>query len=77
MEMQRRNGDITICLDNEDEARGLFAVLTNQPALVTQEQFAKGQFIYQHFFHNVEVLAHNWEAEHAHLYRDTKKRKGM
>ncbi len=77
MEMTRKNGDITICLDTPEEAVGLFAVLTNQPGLVTPEQFQKGQFIYQNFFHNIEVLATNWAAEHAHLYRDTKKRKGL
>ena len=77
MEMTRKNGDITVCIDTKEEALGVFAVLTNQPGLVTEDQFKKGQFIYQTFFHNIEVLAHRWEEEHAYLYHDTKKRKGL
>lgn len=76
MEVTRKNGDIQVSLDSKDEAVGLFAVLTNQQGLVTPEQFQKGQLLYQHFFHNVEVLATYWEAEQAQPHRDSKKRKG-
>jgi hypothetical protein len=77
MQVARRNGDIQLSLDSHEEALAVFAVLTNNPSLVTAEWFQKGQLIYKYFFHNIETLANNWEAENAHLYRDVKKRRGL
>lgn len=75
MQIGRKNGDINLALDTHDEALGLFAVLTGNPASVTPEQFHKGQLIYKYFFHNIETLAHRWEEENQVLYRDVKKRR--
>lgn len=46
---------------SEDDAKGLYAVLSGQPQLVTQDQFQKGQVIYSWFFKHVQELATNFE----------------
>lgn len=77
MEISRKNGDILVGLDSLGEARGLFAVLVNDPSMATPEEFERGRFIYQHFFHHVETLANNWAEENRILYHTVKQRRGV
>ncbi len=59
MDIMRKGGKLELEL-NEDDARGLFAVLTGQPQAATPDQLQRGQTIYAWFFQNVQELATNF-----------------
>lgn len=66
MELNRKGSQIIIDLDKEEDAMGLFAVLSNQHQ-VSPEVLAHGQQIYQWLYLSVHKLAQNYGVE-----KDTK-----
>jgi hypothetical protein len=60
MDILRRGGKLEIDL-NEDDARGLFAILSGQHQTVSADQLQKGQVLYTWFFQNVQELAANYQ----------------
>lgn len=56
-EVDRKGSRITVDLDKEEDALGLYAVMTNNPGSVSKEVFEKGQWLYSWFFGSVHKLA--------------------
>lgn len=75
MDLNRLGSQITIDLDKPEDAAGLFAFMTNAPATVPPEVFAKGQQIYAWFFENLQTLATNFERETVRTAAPKAKRK--
>lgn len=63
MDMTRKGSKFEMDLDKPEDSTGLFAVLTNNPAMVSAEVFQKGQFIYAWFFSELQKLSSQHEVE--------------
>lgn len=63
MNLQRTRNEITIDLNQEEDAAGLFAFLTNNPSSVSPEVFARGQQIYGWLFRELDFLSTHFVAE--------------
>lgn len=63
MLVKRVSAELTIDLDKEKDAKALYAVLLNDPSLVSPEDFALGRRMYDWFFESVKVLATNYPQE--------------
>lgn len=63
MDLNRLGSQITLDLDKQEDAAGLYAYITNTPAAVSPEAFAKGQQIYAWFYENLHTLVTNFERE--------------
>lgn len=61
MEVNRVGTKITIDLNKEEDARGLYAVLTQSQ--VSPEVYANGDWLYKWFFNAVQKLALNYPHE--------------
>lgn len=59
MDLVRKGSQIIIDLDKEQDALGLYAVMSGQPQTVSPEVFAHGQQLYQWLFTSVHKLAQN------------------
>lgn len=63
MLVKRHSSELTIDLDRERDAKGLYAFLTGNPASVSPEDFKLGERIYKWFFGSVEALSLNYVQE--------------
>ena len=75
MDIQRKGSEIIINLDKEEDAVGLYAVLSSQGQGVAKETLEKGQFIYSWFYTEVQRLAQYFNAETATKYMPHRKKK--
>ncbi len=63
MLVKRLSSELTIDLDREQDAKGLYAFLTSNPSSVSPEDFAMGERIYKWFFESVQKLTENYNKE--------------
>ena len=64
MHLDRKGTQIIIDLDKEEDAVGLFAVLSNQQQ-VTPDALSRGKQIWEWFYASVYKLANNYRPESA------------
>lgn len=63
MLVKRHSAELTIDLDRERDAKGLYAFLTGNRNSVSPEDFDLGEKIYKWFFGSVESLALHYTEE--------------
>jgi hypothetical protein len=76
MDIQRKGSEIIIDLDKEEDAIGLYAVLSGQSQGIAKEVIEKGQLIYAWLYGEVQRLAQFFPTETAHKYMSPRKKKG-
>lgn len=63
MEVKRVGSTITLDLNTEEDAVGLFAVLTSRTNAVSPQTLEKGHWLYGWLYGAVQKLAQNYGAE--------------